>query len=247
MATDIRRLSDARTIPQYAYSDLPLDGTHIRLLKLEPGKREDFIHCHLEPTTLEAAKGTYECISYVWGSMVEIRRILVDGHWIYVTLNLFHALQHFRHAKEERTLWADAICIQQLNTREKGMQVQLMGRIYENSCKTLVWLGLDHNGTAVEATNFLKEVSQVARDLDKKYGGARHIPNLTREENPVRQDTEKWAIYKKFLDNSWFTRTWVMQEVGIAPSVDLHWYACPRRSSVYDPPLHLPGAMAKCR
>lgn len=88
MATDIRKLSDARIIPEYAYNDLPLEGTHIRLLKVEPGEREDFIHCHLEPTTLEAAKGTYECISYVWGSIIEIRRILVDGHWIYVTLNL---------------------------------------------------------------------------------------------------------------------------------------------------------------
>jgi hypothetical protein len=56
-----------RTIPEYSYRDLPETGTHIRLLKLEPGEKEDFIHCHLEPTTLEEARGTYECISYVCG------------------------------------------------------------------------------------------------------------------------------------------------------------------------------------
>lgn len=216
--------SGIRTIPEYAYRDLPADGTHIRLLKLEPGEREDFIHCHLEPTTLEAAKGKYECISYVWGSSSEIRRILVDGHWIYVTLNLFHALQHFRKRDGPRTLWADAICIQQMNPREKGLQVQLMGDIYERSVRTLVWLGVDQDGVAVSTTEFIKQVSQISRDLNEKYGGARHIPNLSKEENPVSQDPEKWATYKTFLSNTWFTRTWVMQEVGIAPKVDIHWY-----------------------
>lgn len=124
-----------------------------------------------------------------------------------------------------------------MNPREKGMQVQLMGRIYENSHKTLVWLGVDHEGTAVETMDFLKDVSQTARDLVEKYGGARHIPNLTREENPVRQDADKWATYKKFLDNAWFTRTWVLQEVGIAPAVDLHWYVHPKVSRFMAPCL----------
>ena len=58
-------MASVRSIPEYNYEDLPADGTHIRLLKLEPGEREDFIHCHLVPTTLEEARGTYECISYV--------------------------------------------------------------------------------------------------------------------------------------------------------------------------------------
>lgn len=217
MATGIR------TIPEYNYSDLPADGTHIRLLKLEPGEKEDFIHCHLEPTTLEKARGTYECISYVWGSSAEIRRILVDGHWIYVTLNLFHALQHFRDPNGERTLWADAICIQQMNPREKGMQVQLMGKIYEGSVRTLVWLGVDADGIAAETTKFIKEVSQAARTLVSKYGGCTKIPNLPKDESPVSQDQEKWTIYKKFLDHTWFNRAWVMQEVGIAPEVSIHW------------------------
>jgi hypothetical protein len=50
-----------RDIPEYSYQDLPADGLHIRLLKLEPGEKEDYIHCHLEPVSLEDARGTYEC------------------------------------------------------------------------------------------------------------------------------------------------------------------------------------------
>lgn len=162
-------------------------------------------------------------ISYVWGTSTEVRRIIIDGHWIYITLNLFLALQHFRKPDEERTLWADALCIQQTNPPEKGRQVQLMGQIYENSLRTLVWLGLDHDRIAVETTDFLKETSAVARSLCEKYGGVTKIPILSHEENPVSQDKRKWDFFQTFLGFAWFSRVWVMQEVGIAPDVSIHW------------------------
>jgi hypothetical protein len=98
-----------------------------------------------------------------------------------------------------------------------------MGKIYEHSLRTLVWLGVDNDGVAVELAEFLKEISQTAAELIKKYGTVTKIPNLSKEENPVRQDPEKWAIYKTFLDFTWFTRAWVMQEVGIAPQVSIFW------------------------
>jgi hypothetical protein len=97
----------SRQIPEYYYFDLPEDQPTIRILKLEPGKKEDYIHCHLEAVPLNEAFRKYECISYVWGDSTEIRRIIVDGHSFYVTLNLFHALQHFRDEHSERALWAD--------------------------------------------------------------------------------------------------------------------------------------------
>jgi hypothetical protein len=138
-----------------------------------------------------------------------VRRIIVDGHWFYVTLNLFHALQHFRSKDEERTLWADAICIQQTNPPEKGRQVQLMGKIYENSLRTLVWLGVDHDRIAIETTVFLKETSKLAGDLCEKYGSVTKIPMLSLEENPISQDPHEWDLFKKFINFKWFTRTWV--------------------------------------
>ena len=155
--------------------------------------------------------------------MSELRRIIVDGHWFFVTLNLFHALQHFRDEREPRTLWADAICIQQTNPPEKGRQVQLMGKIYENSLRTLVWLGPDPQGVAIETIDFLKSTSWIARALIDRYGSVTKIPALDSHDNPVSQDPRKWQLFKDFLDFVWFTRTWVLQEVGIAPDVTMHW------------------------
>lgn len=38
-------------------------------------------------------------------------------------------------------LWADAICIDQIDNDEKSHQVQQMRRVYEMAESTLVWLG----------------------------------------------------------------------------------------------------------
>jgi hypothetical protein len=84
-----------------------------------------------------------------------------------------------------------------------------MGKIYENSLGTLVWLGVDRDLVAAETTNFLKETSKLARDLCEKYGSVTKIPTLSQEENPICQDPHKWDLFKKFINFKWFTRTWV--------------------------------------
>ena len=46
-----------------------------------------------------------------------------------------------RHINETRTLWIDALCINQNDERDKTDQVKVMAQIYENASRTLVWLG----------------------------------------------------------------------------------------------------------
>jgi hypothetical protein len=132
---------------------------------------------------------------------------VVDGHEFPVTLNLFHALQHFRLPDRERTLWADAICISQLNPAEKGAQVQLMGKIYESALKTLVWLGVDREEVAEETREFFEVTSAAARNICGKYG-LEKIPALEGKDNPFSQDPRKWALFTRFISFPWFTRTW---------------------------------------
>lgn len=208
--------------PTYSYQPLP-EGAHIRLLKLHPGKYGDTIRCHLELLSLKDASGTYESVSYVWGDSSQKRHIVIDDHSFYVGKGLFEALQHFRDPTITRTLWVDAICIQQTNPPEKGRQVNMMGRIYEHGLRTLVWLGPDTSNVAQETTAFLKTTSQTFKDLAAKYGSIAKIPALADDENPISQDVQKWKLFVNFLDLVWFSRGWVMQEVGIAPDVTMHW------------------------
>ena len=97
-----------------------------------------------------------------------------------------------------------------------------MGKIYENCARTLVWLGPDTDGTALETTDFIKNTSWVTGALIEKYGSVTAIPALSRYQNPISQNPAKWLLYAQFVKNVWFTRVWVMQEVGIAPDVIMH-------------------------
>ncbi|KAF1816859.1 HET-domain-containing protein, partial [Eremomyces bilateralis CBS 781.70] len=119
------------------------EGEHLRVLKLEPGRGDDPLLCHLEVLSVKDAWRKYEAISYVWGNPDDTRYIVLDGHELPITTSLYDALKHFRNPETDVTLWADSVCIQQSNPPEKGRQVQLMGKIYEGAARVRVWLGVD--------------------------------------------------------------------------------------------------------
>jgi hypothetical protein len=67
--------------------------------------------------------------------------ISANGQRLDVTVNCALALQHLRHEKQPRTLWVDAICIDQTDTEERSQQVSIMGDVYKMAHRVLVWLG----------------------------------------------------------------------------------------------------------
>ncbi|KAH8725013.1 heterokaryon incompatibility protein-domain-containing protein, partial [Phaeosphaeriaceae sp. PMI808] len=124
----------------YKYEPL-LDGKAIRLLNLYPGSIDETIRCSLTVTEIDSGYLQYEAISYAWGSPVRSRSIVCNSQALKITESLFTALQRFRFDHHVRALWADAICIDQENTAERSSQINLMGQIYRNASKVLVWLG----------------------------------------------------------------------------------------------------------
>jgi hypothetical protein len=83
----------------------------------------------------------YEAISYVWGAPRGDQEIYCEGKTVLVTPNCLSALRHFRRKDRARTLWCDAICIDQNGTEEKNHQVKIMGEVYKSASRDLVWLG----------------------------------------------------------------------------------------------------------
>lgn len=123
----------------YTYQALD-SSEHIRLLILDPAQESAELRCSLI-SVLPSDETRYEALSYVWGDPTETRRIHVSGDELNITTNLHSALQHLRFKDRKRTLWADAICIDQDNLDERGEQVKLMGQIYTQAEQVLVWLG----------------------------------------------------------------------------------------------------------
>jgi hypothetical protein len=47
----------------------------------------------------------------------------------------------------KRLIWADAVCINQADDEEKSWQVRMMGDVYRNADRVLIWLGLAEDGS----------------------------------------------------------------------------------------------------
>lgn len=88
----------------------------------------------------------YEALSYCWGEPTLSHVLLVnEDSTLGITRNADTLLRHLRSSSKTRYLWIGAICLNQEDTIEKQIQVQLMGRIYAQAAKVRIWVG-----TAIE-------------------------------------------------------------------------------------------------
>jgi hypothetical protein len=129
-------------MPSYRHSPLP-EGS-VRLLQLLPHRDEHSrIKCHLSvcPLLDSGTAHPFEALSYVWGSGDSPKSILINDREYVVGANLHAVLLYLRDRFVDRTVWVDAICIDQTNTAEKSQQVQSMAKIYTKASHVIVWLG----------------------------------------------------------------------------------------------------------
>jgi hypothetical protein len=87
----------------------------------------------------------FEAVSYAWGSEVSdtgcIFHMRQDGpRLLNVRRNVVEMLRYLRKGTTERHLWIDAICINRSDADEKGTQVNMMGSIYAQASRVLIWL-----------------------------------------------------------------------------------------------------------
>jgi hypothetical protein len=134
-----QRESFPERISEYTYTPLPLTqfdnrGVYIRLMRLLPKRKDsDSIEATIEAVRLSKPKAPYyEALSYTWGSRLNQAELHVIGDTvktIAITQSLREALLHLRSGVP-RTLWIDAICINQASAGEKSEQVSFMTTIW---------------------------------------------------------------------------------------------------------------------
>ncbi|KAI0097921.1 heterokaryon incompatibility protein-domain-containing protein [Nemania sp. FL0031] len=125
---------------QFGYDQLPP----------EPSSPGDALRCTITTTALTSTID-YEAISYCWGSNETVDSISCDNQAsIPINQSLSLALRYFRHPRQTRCLWADAICINQSNVEEKSIQVGLIKDVSQRAWRVLVWLGEDGGGDSIE-------------------------------------------------------------------------------------------------
>ena len=189
----------------------PLQNTNaFRLLILHLGSPGQPIRCSLEHDS-ELDPAPYEALSYVWGDVSVRVPIFLENKILFVTSNLFSALEHLRYPHRDRVLWADAVCIDQDNYSERSQQVLLMAKIYSNAYRVLVWLGREGGDSAL-AMDVTQRVSEFVDNERRDSGSAE--PD---EQRPLDlTESELTALENLFTQRDWWRRLWVVQEIALA-------------------------------
>lgn len=140
--------SDDSKIQPLVYQRLDASRKEIRLLTLHPPAKEDHaLRCTLTPAYLSSHSGSgsdvpeYEALSYVWGEPNFTSPILVNNQELHITPHLLAILTTLRRKETPRTLWIDAICINQADFVERAQQVEIMKAVYSSCKRVLAWVG----------------------------------------------------------------------------------------------------------
>ncbi len=198
----------------YEYPPIIHDD-HIRLLDLDAGFGKSKLSGRLRTVSLSRTL-TYEALSYTWGTPVFSKSIQCsENSHIAITSNLGAALRQFRHRFRKRTMWIDAICVDQQNLLERNHQVRHMRKIYEQAERVLIWLGED-SGIARLAFRGLNELSKIVLATEE-------INDLEKSHRSIKKfrSSRRGLAFASLLKCSWFRRIWVIQEVTCARQATL--------------------------
>ncbi|KAF2120521.1 heterokaryon incompatibility protein-domain-containing protein [Lophiotrema nucula] len=196
------------------YKSLPTT-TSCRLLRILPGKAKDPLRCSLKIIDLRDPHPAYEAVSYVWGSQKKPNNIECDGVQLAVTQSLDDGLRRIRYRDRVRVVWVDAVSINQDEHAERTNQVKLMGRIYKQAERVLVWLGRSGSSYAKQAFSSLQTIHETYWTAQGNDGSK--IPDAS--------STEKidWEALRRLYQLEYFRRVWVLQEIAGASDAQLLW------------------------
>lgn len=200
-------LNDPSQWPNYKhYRPLSQADSEIRLLSIYTDHESGRLCGRLKHVSLEGDHlPQYEAISYCWGPPVRQQGILIDGTEVLIRSSLHAFLQHLslQQGGQKLPLWIDAICINQRDSHERNMQVALMGQIYSQAAKVLVWLG-----HCTSESEFL--LCYLQHYMDARVHASEHLFML---EDKAREG------YVDIANRPYWGRLWVVQEVFLAREV----------------------------
>ncbi|KAJ3541888.1 hypothetical protein NM208_g4387 [Fusarium decemcellulare] len=174
----------------------------------------------------DAQATRFEALSYVWGSTENPEEAFVESssqpqtpETLFIGQNLASALRHLRLEKTPRTLWVDAICINQSDSAERENQVLRMADVYSLASRVVIWLGAATESTkkALDALQYLgAQVVLTTNNLRVRPPEAAAGDGWLTPSAKFPFDSETWEALDEFVNLEWHNRIWVVQEVTLA-------------------------------
>ncbi|KAF2749764.1 HET-domain-containing protein [Sporormia fimetaria CBS 119925] len=195
----------------------------IRLLHLapktsNPEEGDSPIKCSLSTVALYSyPPPQYEALSYVWGDATKEKLITIDGQPVRISRNLHQALRDLQLGHAPRTIWADAVCINQTDLEERAHQVAQMHLIYSRASNVAIYLGPAWEGSD-DAMYFWESLAQdEAVHFDSSLSP--HVSIRGRDINSA--DVRR--VLEVFFDTEWWKRVWTVQEFVLAETLTMQY------------------------
>lgn len=127
---------------KYIFEPLPEEVPSLRIIQTIWRRDDGKICLCLQNMRLEDVKDGYDAISYTWGTDEPIHKVLIEDKPLWLQKNIFSFLEHSLDVANnfQGPLWIDSICINQKDVDEKSHQVQMMGDIFSQARRVLIWL-----------------------------------------------------------------------------------------------------------
>lgn len=200
------------------YQPLDASSREIRLVTIEAGTQDDIV-CTLQAVSLSGDLPCYESVSYCWGDTTSRSRVIVDGQSLAISRNAHGVLKRVRDEFVDRTIWIDAICINQADVAERGHQVACQHFVYHGAVRNIIWLG-EEDESVLSALHVMRLILDEARletndfntFFDHVYDEEGHVPTS------LSGFTSHFDIdpFLTLLARPWFQRLWVVQEAALA-------------------------------
>jgi hypothetical protein len=161
--------------------------------------------------------------SHMYGGDPEIQATLqIEGASLKVTTNLELALRYLRLPKKPRTIWIDAICIDQSNIKERNQQVGLMKGIYSSCAVDWVWIGESNDRTqsAIDVIKCMKSLNlqRLTDRGNKDFGITGSDKLVSLSELGLEEDNiDPWDLRRLLQCSTIWERVWVMREIACYP------------------------------
>ena len=148
-----------------------------------------------------------------------------------ITDNLAAALRRLRLFDQPRTLWVDAICINQADSVEKAQQVAQMADTYAYAVCVVAWLGEGDCKASLDVAE-VADLAQRAEEIGLNvpsdhnrqvilrwvYGNKKRVDWLMSVPGAAAH-----ANFNHLYESTWFTRMWVVQEALLAKRLTLYF------------------------
>jgi hypothetical protein len=143
----------------------------------------------------------YTALSYTWGRPKRTHVLGIAGAPFAITASLAEALRALPRIAPSEYLWIDQVCINQADEQEKNHQVQMMGEIYSNCHKVIIWTGGEIKGLQLAVDTYIPPGRQVCEGISESEA-LRNAKKSPVHPEPLHQ----------LLVRPWFRRAWVIQE-----------------------------------